>query len=211
MRTLAVAAITGLIALAMAGMASAAPSVSMVWSATTGGGTTGGSSIDAVAGDTLTLQILVTPDANNVTYAGLSYDISAAGVASVVTQAGIGSINDDLANVFSTQNGNLVVTNATYTGGTLLFVGGGVTCPAGLGNLAPGLCGMSPFLTAAAAGTDIGGGIIGSFRTNPIGAPGVGATFTLAEAQFEVVPEPATGGLLALGLGALAFIGRRRA
>jgi len=26
-----------------------------------------------------------------------------------------------------------------------------------------------------------------------------------------VVPEPATGGLLALGLGALAFIGRRRA
>ena len=204
MRTLAVAAITGLLALAMASVASAAPTVSMVWTATTGAGVTGGSTIDAVAGDTLSLDILVTGDANGVSFAGLSYDVSAVGTTDVFYRPTFDSINDGLGNVFIG-----IGASATNTGGSLLFVSG-ETCPAGTGNLMAGICGTAGFLTAGGVGVDLGSGIIGTFRTS-VGGPITSGEFTLARAVFEVVPEPATGGLLALGLGALAFIGRRRA
>ena len=212
MRTLAVAAITGLIALAMASVASAAPTVSMVWTATTGSGTVGGSSIDAVAGDILTLDILVNGDANGVSFAGVSYDISAAGtVLGGTLRAGIDSINDGLGAVFTG-----VTNTATNTGGALLFVAGSAaTCPfPATGNLlGAGFCGDTFFtgIPASQMGADLGGGLIGTFAAGPGGPTSPGYTFTIAQAQFEVVPEPATGGLLALGLGALAFIGRRRA
>ena len=215
MRTLAVAAITGLIALAMASVASAAPTVSLVWTGTTGAGAVGGSSIAAAVGDTLTLDILVTGDATGVTAAALSYDTSLAGVASAYTRPTFDSINDGNFDSWDFQGsgGNtLAPASATYTGGALTYIdGSGVICPAGTGNLMAGICGMASFLLPN-PGTlvgDLGGGITGSFGTNP-GGPTPG-TWTLAQAQFEVVPEPATGGLLALGLGALAFIGRRRA
>ena len=217
MRTLAVAAITGLIALAMAGVASAAPSVSMIWTATTGSGTVGGSSIDAAVGDTLTLDMRIVLDPIGAQVISMSYDIGTAGVAAAYTRLGIDSVNDlnFLVWDFQASSGNLLTqTPATYTGGSLEYLAGtGITCPGppAVGNVFAGQCGQfaTGLLGAAAAGVDLGGGIIGSFRTN------VGATtepvITLAQAQFEVVPEPATGGLLALGLGALAFIGRRRA
>jgi hypothetical protein len=219
MRTLAVAAITGLIALAMAGVASAAPSVSLVWTATTGSGTTGGSAIDAAVGDTLTLDILVTTGGSivsfGVTSAGLAVDISGAGVVDM-TDLG-GGVNDRDAGVVTnyTLATGLPPASATYTGGGLTYISGSaVTCPfPALGNtFAPGFCGtVTGFIQANAAfpPVDQGGGVIGSFITTSLGP--VTGTFTLGTAQFEVVPEPATGGLLALGLGALAFIGRRRA
>jgi hypothetical protein len=78
-------------------------------------------------------------------------------------------------------------------------------------NLADTLCGTGPFLTSSLTGSDLGGGLIGTFGTSPGGPTLPGASIGLARATFNVVPEPATGGLLALGLGALAFIGRRRA
>jgi PEP-CTERM motif len=212
MRTLAVVAMTGLLALVVAGAASAAPSVSFVWSGTTGAGTTGSSSITAVAGDTLTLDLLITPDGQGVSFAGLSYDISAAGTVTNFYRSGLDSINDGTGFVYDANSGNAVYGSATYTGGTLTFVpGSGVTCPGppATGNLAAGFCGNT-FMGALATGTDQGGGIIGSFATATAGAPAT-VPFTLAQASFVVVPEPATGGLLALGLGALAFMGRRRA
>jgi hypothetical protein len=212
MRTLAVAAITGLVALAVAGVASAAPSVSLVWTGTTGSGTTGGSSIDAAPGDTLTLDMLVITDAAGTTGVALSYDVSASGVVSAYTRPGIDSINTSVVWDFQGSAGNTIApASATYTGAGLTFISG-VTCPAATGNLAAGFCGdlVVGLLTASQTGTDVGGGIIGSFGTLPGSMTGP-HTFTIAQATFEVVPEPATGGLLALGLGALAFIGRRRA
>jgi hypothetical protein len=167
-------------------------------------------------GDTLTLDIIVTGDATGVTAAALSYDTSAAGVASAYTRPGIDSINDGSFVVWDYSGPNtLAPASATYTGAGLTYIAGsGVICPGGAaGNLAAGICGLSPFLLAAPATLtgDLGGGITGSFGTSPGGPTAGGALFTLGRASFEVVPEPATGGLLALGLGTLAFIGRRRA
>jgi hypothetical protein len=212
MRTLAVAAITGLIALAMAGAATAAPSVSLVWTGTTGGGTTGGSSITAVAGDTLTLDMQVTSDSLGLSAVALSMDISTGGVVSAYTRPGIDSINDGAFTVWDYQpTGNLAPASATYTGPGLTYLSG-ITCPLATGNVFTGQCGTFGvgLLGAAQFPSDLGGGIIGSFGTNP-GAQTGPHTMTIAQAVFVVVPEPATGGLLALGLGALAFIGRRRA
>jgi hypothetical protein len=173
----------------------------------------GTDSIVAAAGDTLTLDILVTGDASGVTAAGLVYDASVSGVISANTRPTFDSINDGNFVVWDfqgTQGNTLAPASASYTGAGVTYLTG-TTCPAGTGNLAAGICGLANFMVAngAALVGDLGGDLYGQFGTNP-GGPTPG-TWTLAQATFEVVPEPATGGLLALGLGALAFIGRRRA
>jgi hypothetical protein len=221
MRTLAVAAIT-VIALAVAGAASAAPVVSMVWTACSGptcGAGVGTSSIVAGLGDTLTLDMRIDTTAANggVTAVGLVYDTSVAGVASANTRPGADSINDGVFDVWDFQGsfGNTMApASATYSTGALEYLSG-VICPGppAVGNVFTGQCGQ--FTTGllgantAVLQGDLGGGLAGQFGTN------VGLTtepvFTIGQAVFVVVPEPATGGLLALGLGALAFIGRRRA
>lgn len=50
------------VALMLAGPAAAAPTMTLIWTGTTGSGVTGGSSIDAAPGDTLTLQIVANGD-----------------------------------------------------------------------------------------------------------------------------------------------------
>lgn len=204
MRTLAVVATASLLVLAMAGSAGAAPTVSLIWSSNSGGGATGGSATTAAAGDTLVLDILVNAGACNadcVTFEGLSLDIGAAGSVDTFYRAGIDSINDGSGNVLFPS------ASASYTGGTLTYVSS-VACPLATGNFAAGFCG-NQFHGVLSNGSDQGGGIIGSMAA--AGINGITAPFTLAQVTFVVVPEPATGGLLALGLGALAFMGRRRA
>jgi hypothetical protein len=49
------------------------PGITMVWTATSGGGTPGADAISADVGDTLTLQVFVVPDANGIVGAGLSF------------------------------------------------------------------------------------------------------------------------------------------
>jgi hypothetical protein len=210
MRTLAVAAITSLIALAIASVASAAPTVSLVWTDCAGPGCGAGigtSNLVSDVGDVVTLELQVTGDANGLSFAGASLDVSAAGMVTGGTlRAGIDSINDGLGTVFTSVTGM-----ATYGGGGLELVSG-VTCPgASALNLLDTLCGLSPFLTASQTGSDLGGGLIGTYAAGPGGPTLAGASIGLAQVTFNVVPEPATGGLLALGLGALAFMGRRRA
>jgi hypothetical protein len=172
-------------ALAMVGVAGAAPSVNFTWTATSGLGAPGSDSITAAVGDTLTLQMHITPDANNVTFAGLSFDPRTLGSVGAHTQAGVGSINTDILwDIYSTQNANLIFTPATYTGPSLAFLTGtGVTCPAGLGNLMAGVCGTFPvFSSPIWEGALLPDGTIGTFAMGALGAPGISGTFTLAEA-----------------------------
>ena len=77
MRTLAVAVATGIVALVLAAPAAAIPSVALIWSSTTGSGATGGASIDALAGDTLVLDIVVSgtsPDGLGAADVGVTYN-----------------------------------------------------------------------------------------------------------------------------------------
>jgi hypothetical protein len=189
------------IAFAVATVASADPTVNMVWTGCEGGGCGAGvgtSDIVAGPGDTLTLDMLVAPDSTGVSFAALSYDISAAGVVSAYTRTTIDSINDGLFQVWD-YSGNyghmLAPASATYTGIGLTYVpGSGVVCPGppAVGNLATGICGQLATGTLSAipnyTPSDLGGGIIGSFPAGP------GLTtepqFTLAQAQFVVEGQP---------------------
>jgi len=60
------------LAILLPGVALAGPTVSLVWTDTTGSGTPGGSSIDAEPGDTLMLGVFVTADQLLVGFAGMS-------------------------------------------------------------------------------------------------------------------------------------------
>jgi hypothetical protein len=162
MRTLAVAAITSLIALALATTASAAPTVSMVWEG-----------------------------------------YSVGGSVSTNYVAGLEAINDGTGASFFPS------ASASYGSGSLAFLSG-TACPTGgdsIGNLIPGRCG-DDIQSSIGSVADLGG-IVSTFAHSGVGGAISGA-YTIGSATFVVVPEPATGGLLALGLGALALIGRRR-
>jgi hypothetical protein len=170
----------------------------MVWE-----GTGGASSIASAATDTITLYINVSPDVG-ITGAQLRIDAGAAGTVSTFYDPVFDGISDG-GSVWT------LPASATYTGASLLYLGS-VCCPVGgesVGNYASGFCGNGFQSGCLLWGMDLGGGLIGPF--GHIGTSTLTATYTLATVTFEVVPEPATGGLLALGLGALAFIGRRRA
>lgn len=207
MRTLAVAAITSLIALAMASAAGAAPSISVVWTGTTGSGVTGGSSIASAAGDTLTLDVLITADAMGGSFASVSVQDLGGGSLNVGTL--IGGVDD-----FQDSTGAswALLGSGSYGGPALAFVSG-VTCPyPATGNFSAALGSAScATLSRSFTGIDLGGGSFGSFVSGPGANFTIAYTFTQARLVVAVVPEPATGGLLALGLGALVFIGRRRA
>jgi hypothetical protein len=198
MRTLAVAAITSLIALALATTASAAPTVSMVWE-----GTGGSDTIASSVGDTITVLINVTPDATGVSAGGISIDYSAGGTVSTNYVAGLEAINDGTGASF------FPMASATYGGGGLTFLSGQACTTLGeaSGNFVEGRCGTD-FQGTVGSVVDLGG-LVSTFAHTGVGGANT-APYTIARATFVVVPEPATGGLLALGLGALALIGRRR-
>jgi hypothetical protein len=187
-------------ALAVASVASAAPTVSMVWTGCAGfgcGAGVGTSNIVANVGDTLTLDILVTGDSNGVSFASLSYDIRASGVVSAYARFGIDSINDGLDQMWDFEGNyghTLAPASATHTRGShcalVYLAGSGVICPGppAVGNASTGQCGQSATGILAEILNfppgDLGNGVIGSFSAGP------GLTFepqfTLAQAQFEI-------------------------
>jgi hypothetical protein len=211
-----------LVALVVAGAASAVPSVSLSWTSTTGTGTTGGSSIDAVAGDTLRLLITVSDPTGGLSFAGVSLAWSPGLVGAVPGINGVGGFGECPA----PENAVTAAFNAPNCSNNGAF---------------------GPSLTPFAPGVVVGPGSASSFdagSTTPLGAPatiflgaieftvGAGATneainvvyapgldsvnnaaggvfFPTASASL-VVPEPGTAALLGLGLGALGFLGRRR-
>lgn len=202
MRTLAVAALASLTALIVASSAGAAPAtVSLFWE-----GTSGNSDIASSVGDTITLYIQVNSSAPEyVQGAGFRIDTSTAGSVSTFYDVGDG-ISSGGATIFP-------AASATYSGPGLSYISSlgcpvAATSPEATGNFMAGRCG-DDFQLEVGLNTDLGGGIIGDWKH--IGTGDITMPYTLAAVTFEVVPEPATGGLLALGLGALAFIGRRRA
>jgi hypothetical protein len=169
------------IALAVASVASAAPTVTLLWMGTTGTGTAGGSSIASKAGDTLTLDILITTDSTGVGFSGASYEISTSGT---VTAGTIWPGADSIINWFGTVAYTDITGTATYAARGLTFVSG-VTCPyPATGNAVDG-CALGT-LPVNATGADQANGIVGSFAAGPGGFQDK-FTYTQARAQFEVV------------------------
>jgi hypothetical protein len=193
--------LASVVALAVASSASAAPSVSVFWE-----GTTGSSTIASSLGDTITMIVQLNPGAEGIAAAQLRLDYSSvAGTVSVFYDPTFDGITGGDAVKYTP------AASGTYGGPALEYVSDS-GCPSGVGeatgNFAAGFCGNN----FQAVG---GGGDNGTY-TGPwsnLGSPGntITNSYTLARVEYKVVPEPATVGLLALGLGAPAFIGRRQA
>jgi hypothetical protein len=200
----------------MASAANAVPSVSLVWTGSSGTGATGGSSIDALAGDALTLTIFVS---NTVPASGLSF----AGV-SLAWGGGLTGVSaTECPTATSTpMGGNILAGTCTPTGfapPTFLapFAPGVVIGVGGAGSFDAGVAPPS-FTTGTLELGAISFTTTGSDTVSIVYSPGLDSVndgtgsvfFPGASASVNVVPEPATAGLLALGLGALGVIGRRR-
>jgi hypothetical protein len=209
--------------LAVAGAASAVPSISLSWTATTGTGTTGGSSIDASAGDVLRLLISVSDPTGGLSFAGVSLVWDAGDLVGAVPGVnGVGGFGECPA----PENAVTAAFNAPNCSNNGAF---------------------GPALTPFAPGVVVGAGSASSFDaggTTPLGAPATifvgaieftvggsatsetisiayspgldsvndaagGVFFPDASASL-VVPEPGTAALMGLGLGTLGFLGRRR-
>jgi hypothetical protein len=212
-RAFGVLAVLGL-AIGLAGTASA-NSIQYVWTATSGGGVgVGTSTLTGVAvSDTATLQIRVTATAAGITgvfasamesavLSAVSWSAPCPGGAPGNLAASLcGGIGTSPAATFLSALGGAVVTPPIYnwaattlgtpiTGGT--FTLAEITFHAA----APGTTGTFIHKTGV-DGINDGSG---SFDSNP----------AVTDAVVTVVPEPGTFALMALGLGALAFAGRRR-
>lgn len=196
-----------LVGLLAATAALATPSVQLVWSDTTGLGTTGGSSIEAAAGDTLTLDMIVIPDVNGVQGAHVSLLLSSgSGQIETYYRPEFDFIYDGLGGM------SFPFAAATISGAQVgaYVPGSAVTCPGppALGNLATGFCGEN-FHTVFGDPTDFGGGVVGSFSALSLGAANF-FPYTLGRLSLTVIPEPGTAALLATGLIGLAMRQRRR-
>jgi len=220
MRTLAAAISTGLLALLVAGTASAVPTVSLFWLTSDGTGTTGGSAIDALSGDNLTLAIDVA-SSGTAKINALSVSLSLTGGVSYTGPVG----NYLGVECPSPPNGadgfcGALVSSGAGSGVQVGPAGSGVgLCPTGSvceWDAGPSAKGNASFRLGNAIFT-VGAtsGAISTFYRDTIDSilensvpftPSAAAVINVPAA----VPEPGTLGLLALGLGALTVAGRSR-
>lgn len=218
MRTLAVVAMTSFFAILVAGSASAVPSVALTWRATTGTGTAGGSSIDALPGDVLTLDVFVsnTSPAAGLTFAGFGIN----------NTAGLGTANAaaECPSATSTPSGsNSIPGLCTPTGFVPPFLSPfvpGVVIAAGLVTTFDAAATPPAFTTGTihlgaisyTVGAGAGNETVATNYTPGLDSVNDGGFFVFypTASASVVVPEPGTVALLGLGLGSLAMIGRRR-
>jgi hypothetical protein len=226
MRTLAALVATTFVALMVASTASASPTISLVWTGTTGTGTTGSSSIFASPGDVLALDIRINIDATGLSgaFVSLAYDstsllgllgygVGPGGTSSEVCPNPPNAAGPDTCSGFSTPS-------RTYTP-----IGGGsagliATNSGALSNYGQfdAVKGSPPFSTngvmtlGRAIFEVVSGGTV-----SVANVPGLDSVNDSAgnvffpTASATVIPEPGTAALLGLGIFGLAVAGRRRA
>ena len=180
--------------------AQATNTVNLVWTSTTGTGTTGSSTIDAAMGDTLTLTVSIQVDTAGIAGWATSYSWSP------------GVINHQLS-VLNGANGYQVTGNGAVSNGAGnapgqlagSFIFGGINGPAtitqGDMTFVAGMVGSTSITTSVSDPVD---GIANIEQQMATG------NTTFNSATINVVPEPGTAALLALGLGAPPLSGRRR-
>jgi hypothetical protein len=226
MRTLAALVATTFVALMVASTASAAPTISLVWSGTSGTGTTGSDTIEALAGDLLALDIRINIDATGLSgaFVSLAYDsgqllgvlgygVCPGGTSSEVCPNPPNAAGPDTCSGFSAPS-------RTYTpigGGSagLIATNSGPLSNYGQFDAAKG---SPPFSTngvmtlGRAIFEVVGGGTV-----SVANVPGLDSVNDSAgnvffpTASATVIPEPGTAALLGLGIFGLAVAGRRRA
>ena len=215
MRTLVVAVSTAFLLMATA--ASAVPSVSLTWTGSSGTGGTGGSSIDGSTGDVLTLTIFVsnTTPASGISCAGLSLSWGAnltGGSAAECPHAASSPIGGNGIAGLCTPTGFVPPFLSPFSPGFTSFLPGSSISSFDAGALPPGSTGTVELgaisFTVGASNDIVSVWYVPGLDSVNDGSGGV--FFPGASASVNNVPEPATAGLLALGLGALGVIGRRR-
>jgi len=227
MRTLAALVATTFVALMVASVASAAPSISLVWTGTSGTGTTGTSSIDAAAGDILALDIRINIDATGLSGAFVTLAYNGAellaqlgynatlGVSTEICPNPPNAAGPETCSGFSTPSRTYTsITDSSYLTDTYNAL------PNHLGQFNAVKVG-SPFSTngtmtlgravfEVVAGNDVIVSVANVPGLDSVNDSAGNVFFPTASAT-AVVPEPGTAALLGLGIFGLAIAGRRRA
>jgi hypothetical protein len=209
---------SGLVALALAGTATAAPSVAFTFTGTTGTGATGGDTIDALPGDVITMVMSITGDANGLSFTGVSMQWDPLALTAASSVECPSALNSSiLPDGSCLKNGlpdfSTIYNNSLQPGAAIDNVTG--TTDQFTASAIPGASGVFTLFTGQIEFTAVGAGshVVSTFYQPGLDSinDNLGNTFAVnTSGTINVVPEPGTAGLMGLGLLALGMVGRRR-